>query len=163
MKYLIKIQSYSDIITNSSSEIFMFKAPGYTSKELQKLLDDFHEKHSVWNSNISWEDFKKLPDEVQETYDAGSGMGGLVQVFGPHDRYKSYCKYGYTCEEDCKDYDNTFVSNKLSYDKYINEIDNDECDGFGGEDRFMLDIDWRNDATINLVKEMFDDVQRVLD
>ena len=42
MKYLIKIQSFSDIITNSSSEVFLVKkTDDMTFDELKKFLMNF--------------------------------------------------------------------------------------------------------------------------
>ena len=59
MKYLIKIQSFSDIITNSSSEVFLVKKnEDITFDELKKFLIDLHEGHLFKGD---WDKWDRMP------------------------------------------------------------------------------------------------------
>jgi len=70
MKNTIKIQSFSDVITNSSSELFLFKSDE-TLEELQKMVNMHYGTHC-------WYDLSEKEQEGLDMndYNCGSGMGG---------------------------------------------------------------------------------------
>lgn len=79
IKFLIKIQSFSDIITNSSSETFLVEnTTSYTDSELIEFLYKLHEEKRF---NGSWETYDKMTMEEKHQYDIGSGMGGEFEVY----------------------------------------------------------------------------------
>ena len=41
---ILSVQSVADVITNSSSEVFVIEAPGYSKKEIQKLIEDLYQE-----------------------------------------------------------------------------------------------------------------------
>lgn len=74
IKFVVKIQSTSDIITNSSSEVFLCKKTDNTPiEELKNFLIQYHENHKY---DGYWSDFDRLSREEQNTFDIGGGMGG---------------------------------------------------------------------------------------
>lgn len=78
VKLLIKLQSTSDIITNSSSEVFLcYNQTDFTIKELIDFIELFHRKHQV----VDWEEFRNLSKEEQEQYDYHGGMGGDFSIY----------------------------------------------------------------------------------
>lgn len=72
--YLIPIQSFSDIITNSSSETYIVDTP-YTAKALEEVLEGIHKKY-----------------EGEEFY-SGECCGIEVSDF------KEYCREAYMWDE----------------------------------------------------------------
>lgn len=58
-KYIIQIQSFSDVITNSSSELFVVKKRKRTAKEIANILENYKREHNDY---------------------ACSGMGGELSV-----------------------------------------------------------------------------------
>ena len=79
----MKIKSVTDVITNSSSEIFTIKNPGVSKSELEKILEDYHKTHSTkdWDGS----------DNMDSTY--GSGCGGEINVSTFMDIYKEQKQY----------------------------------------------------------------------
>lgn len=79
MKFLIRIQSTSDLITNSSSEVFLCK--NNTDMTIDQL------KHFIYQYNIDhqykgdWEALRTMSDEDRVKYDIGGGMGGFLKVY----------------------------------------------------------------------------------
>ena len=70
----IKIQSISDIITNSSSEVFICRKTDNTPiEELKNFLIQYHNDHKY---DGYWSDFDQLNREEQDTFDIRSGMDG---------------------------------------------------------------------------------------
>lgn len=83
VKLLIKIQSFSDLITNSSSTVFLGKKDSnLTWDQLEQLIYDYTENHLFTGT---YEEFNKLSREEQETYNLESGTGGFVCVEGYSD------------------------------------------------------------------------------
>lgn len=82
----MKVKSQTDLITNSSSEIFTIKAPGKTKEEILKILQDYHKTKEPRPENydeLSWEERLK--------YDGcGSGMGGELSVEDFEDEYEDF-------------------------------------------------------------------------
>ena len=82
----MKIKAVSDVITNSSSEIFTIKAPGKTKGEILDILTEYH-KSKVKNRP---ENIRDLPQSEKIKYDLdGSGMGGELEVKDFKDEYKN--------------------------------------------------------------------------
>ncbi len=74
IKFVVKIQSTSDIITNSSSEVFLCKKTDNAPiEELRNFLIQYHENHKY---DGYWSEFNQLSREEQDTFDIGGGMGG---------------------------------------------------------------------------------------
>lgn len=85
----IKIQSYSDIITNSSSEIFIVKDCDKSAKELESLLKALRDQY-YYSGEKSWYD---LSEEERRQYNSSSGMGGTIEVKDWQGRYKEWLDY----------------------------------------------------------------------
>lgn len=75
MKLYIAIQSASDLITNSSSEVFIVKSN--TPEETKNMLLEIGKGHEFHGG---WEEWEKLPEEEKAKYDDGSGMGMELTV-----------------------------------------------------------------------------------
>ncbi len=86
MRIGIDLQSVSDIITNSSSEVFTVKAEMPIS-ELKQLITEIADKNYFKGS---WEEWEKLPDEEMNKYDSSSGMGGELEIQTFDDLYTRY-------------------------------------------------------------------------
>ena len=85
----IKIQSFSDIITNSSSEIFSIRTKN-TKDEIESLISTIH-KGFLYKGD--WNDYYNLEKEERAKYDHFSGDGGRIDVKNFDDRYKEFLKY----------------------------------------------------------------------
>ena len=73
----MKIKEITDVVTNSSSEIFIIKNPGISKEKLIEILKDYHEKHISDNLDNG--------DEFDNRF--GSGMGGIFEVKTFYDKY----------------------------------------------------------------------------
>lgn len=83
----MKIKTVSDVITNSSSELFTIKAPGKTKEEILEILEEYH-KSKVKNRP---ENLRDLPWSEKIKYDLdGSGMGGELEVKDFKDKYEEH-------------------------------------------------------------------------
>ena len=97
MKYLIKIQSFSDIITNSSSELFLVKKnEDVTFDELKKFLIDLHEGHLFKGD---WDKWDRMPYSERMNFDIGSGMGGIFELQTYEDALNSPSEWGWSNTE----------------------------------------------------------------
>ena len=85
----IKIQSFSDIITNSSSEIFSIRTKN-TKDEIEALISTVH-KGFLYKGD--WNDYYNLEKEERAKYDHFSGDGGRIDVKNFDDRYKEFLEY----------------------------------------------------------------------
>lgn len=85
----IKIQSFSDIITNSSSEIFSIRTKN-TKDEIETLISTIH-KGFLYKGD--WNDYYNLEKEERAKYDHFSGDGGRIDVKNFDDRYKEFLEY----------------------------------------------------------------------
>lgn len=78
VKLLVRIQSTSDVITNSSSEVFLCQnTTNLTLEQLKNFIEVYHATHDYKGS---WEDWQKMTPEQRRNYDTGSGMGGFFEV-----------------------------------------------------------------------------------
>lgn len=116
MKYLIKIQSFSDIITNSSSEVFLVKKnEDVTFDELKKFLMDLHEGHLFKGD---WDKWDRMPYSERINFDVCSGMGGIFELQTYEDALNEPSEWGWSNTEYFND-----VEDK---DKYL-LVDTDQC------------------------------------
>ena len=85
----IKVQSFSDIITNSSSEVFRVRSKN-TKDEIKALISTIH-KGFLYKGD--WNDYYNLEEEEKTKYDHFSGDGGRIDVENFDDRYKEFLEY----------------------------------------------------------------------
>ena len=78
MKLIIAIQSASDIITNSSSEVFLCQ--NNTVMSMQELKDFLYEYNRSNQFTGDWETWQKMPQEERNKYDTSGGMGGFLEI-----------------------------------------------------------------------------------
>lgn len=133
MELQIKIQSFSDIVTNSSSETFILNS-SENFKEISSLLKKIGEEH--WYKG-SWSDWDNLPKEEQEKYDTGSGMGGDIEVRNWESLYEEYKEY---IPENKKDLYTPEVWS-LNFPESLEELKN----------TLWISIDWSRKGTINWI------------
>lgn len=86
MRLGIKLQSVSDIITNSSSEVFVVKATTPVN-DLVNLIEQVANKNYF---DGDWDEWEKLSDEERAKYDSSSGMGGDLEVMTFDDYYNQH-------------------------------------------------------------------------
>lgn len=79
MKLIIAIQSASDIITNSSSEVFLCQ--NNTTMSIQELKDFLYEYNRSNQFTGDWETWQKMSQEERNDYDMGGGMGGFLEIY----------------------------------------------------------------------------------
>ena len=89
MKLLIKFQSISDIITNSSSEIFTV-IDDRPFNELKELILQVGEQNFPKNYNSN---YYNLANAEKEKFDCVSGDAGLLEVQNWEDLYNEWLKY----------------------------------------------------------------------
>ena len=78
MKLIITIQSASDIITNSSSEVFLCQ--NNTVMSIQELKEFLYEYNRSNQFTGDWKTWQKMSQEERDKYDIGGGMGGLLDI-----------------------------------------------------------------------------------
>lgn len=135
MRLQIKIQSFSDVITNSSSETFVINTTE-DIKTISKIINKIAEKNRYEGS---WEDYEKLSEEEKSKYDNSSGMGGEITVKGWEELYES--NKSYIPENKRHLYTPEVWS--LGYKESLEEL----------KKRVIIDIDWSREATINWILE----------
>lgn len=93
-RFKIRIQSISDIITNSSSETFVIKDNNSFSKEIiQSNLETIRDNSTFWKADFSsFREFleKTTSTERAKKYISYSGDGGTIKVEDWTDMYKKY-------------------------------------------------------------------------
>lgn len=156
MKFLIKINSISNAITNSSSEVFLVKTKR-PSKEIKKLILDFGkiakrcdgdnctgkmnlEDLSHCSQEIIKEDELTFPTNGE--YEGGSGMGMELNVYDYEDAKREYEKHH------GKDFGD------ILKEKGITE----EIDHY-----VFIDLDKERGKTISFIKDNFDYYQEETD
>lgn len=78
-KFLIRVQSVSDIITNSSSEVFLcHNNTGMTMQQLKEFIFSYHESVEYKGD---WNDWEKMSQAEKENYDTSGGMGGFLEIY----------------------------------------------------------------------------------
>ena len=77
-RLIVKIQFTSDVITNSSSEVFLCQNnTDLTLEQLKNFIEVYHATHKYKGS---WEDWQKMTPEQRRKYDTSSGMAGDFEV-----------------------------------------------------------------------------------
>lgn len=135
MRLQIKIQSFSDIITNSSSETFIVNATG----NLKELCNLIHEVAKGNRYSGSWKDWDDLSKEEQNKYDSSSGMGENLEIETWEDRYNHF-------KEDIPDNKKEQFTPEiwsLFYQESLDEL----------KKQIWINIDWSRTATINWILE----------
>lgn len=90
----IKLQSFSDIITNSSSEIFTIQNPDKSPEEIISLLREFSKENRPPYESCT--DPKKRTELVKDyyknkrNYNSESGDGGVIKVFSFKERKQKF-------------------------------------------------------------------------
>ena len=82
---MVKIQSFSDIITNSSSEVFILDSGAEFLQDIKCAVEAVARKAYIWESDsLSEEDGEKLLMEDLKKqfpqYDSCSGNGGDIDI-----------------------------------------------------------------------------------
>lgn len=72
MRFIAKIQSVSDLITNSSSELFVVTSQSMPAVALAELLQAIGSRDYF---SGDWESWNSLSEEEKKMYDSSSGMG----------------------------------------------------------------------------------------
>lgn len=123
IKLLIKIQSQSDLITNSSSEVFICKVQeGWDIDQFKQLIEDYHKEHQYEGD---WDEFRSLSPEERDNYDVSGGMGGEFVIY-------SYGGPYIDSDGDESDW----------VEEYFKGLNNPQ-------DYILIDTDWCHRATIN--------------
>ena len=143
MILVIKVQSFSDVITNSSSELFVIKSTGNTGskKEIQDLIDKHYSAH-YWKGDYN--DFQALPLEEKLKWNICSGDGGSHRVTDSYDRYLNWLNHNKIVESA----DIEELKKDVPYEIYLKYFTNHKNDLF-------VDIDHSCSATINYILENF--------
>lgn len=97
-KFLIQIQSASDIITNSSSEVFLCQ--NNTTMSLQELKDFLYEYNRSNQFTGDWETWQKMSQEERDKYDTSGGMGGFLEIY-TYDELRDNCWLKEYIEKHC--------------------------------------------------------------
>lgn len=146
MKILInlKVQNVSDIITNSSSEMFVIRNNMGPAKMVKELIESFAEKHYYWKNEEELDDlpdYYKLPWKEMIKYDGSGGMGGEIEIveYDLHDDYEKECKY------------NGYMSIEEYINRYYPGISEKDFDKF-----IYVDIDRERYATMDFLMKTFD-------
>lgn len=141
MLYRIKIQSTSDLITNSSSEVFVVKANGFSFEEIKELIESgakarYEAYRKDWDNNCR----KKWDQLEKEDLDGCSGTGGDLDVMGWKEMFNNRKEWNpdYTVEEFAED----------------EGVDVDSLDQYA-----WIDIDWARRGTIRFIYDNFEVVE----
>lgn len=145
MKGIIKIKNITDVITNSSSEVFIVKSdkPKLNLKDIVKN----HHKDHYWSgayeldnvpNGLKWILTDELIETVKENCNESSGMAGDCEVYNWEDGYEWYKRH--------------YKKPNLTPEQWA------KCLGKSLDDLqsvIVVDIDWCCRATINMLKERF--------
>ena len=93
--FRLHLQSTSDVITNSSSEMFVLRnAECYPKEILQKELKAFNKSLPRWHEVCeTYQDYLNLPKEEKRKYEHCSGDGGTLRVTDWVDEMEEWIKY----------------------------------------------------------------------
>lgn len=93
-RFLIKIKSVTDVITNSSSEVYMFKQDENLVDSVVDGIQDYHYKHIRPDFECCEAAYEILTDEqifrFEEEFDGYSGNGGCVDCYTWKYCYNNY-------------------------------------------------------------------------
>ncbi len=133
----LKFQSTSDVITNSSSEIFQLKS-NLSLETVREMIETEGRKNREARPDGWWE----LPFEEQNKFDCCSGVGGELSIYGWEDIYKRDAEWRVV---DSKRDQYTPEIWALGYEESLDEL----------KSMIWVDIDWSRYATIKFVLENF--------
>ena len=147
MKGIIAIKNISDVITNSSSEVFMLQTDGVI-KGIKNNIEKYHNEH-MWYHN----DFSELPDDIKQLLggedilneaekmlNESSGEGGEINIYDWEDAYNGYCKI-------YKKHSKSFTPEQWAkkFDIPLEEL----------KKIIVVDVDWAAKVTISMLKERY--------
>ena len=102
IKFLIKVQSASDVITNSSSEVFLCKnTTSMTADALRNFVFEYHSQHEFNYDNNDFD--RNMSEEERQKYDFNSGMGGFLKII-TYDETKNWKKHYFENLKDPENY-----------------------------------------------------------
>lgn len=137
MRFYIAIQSISDLITNSSSEVFIARTD--SPEEVKELIKTVGSQHE-WRGD--WREYEKLSEEEKAKYDVSSGEGGMLDVETWEETYARHKSY----IPENKQHLYTPEVWSISYEESLEELKN----------RLVIDIDWNRKATIDwIIQNLF--------
>lgn len=90
MRFIAKIQSVSDLITNSSSELFVVTSQSMPAVALAELLQAIGSRDYF---SGDWESWNSLSEEEKKMYDSSSGMGEEFSIMTFDQMYENAKKY----------------------------------------------------------------------
>lgn len=90
MRLVIRTQSVSDLITNSSSELFVVASQSMPATTLAELLKTIGDKNYFTGD---WKEWDNLTEEEKEKYDSSSGMGGKLNIMTFDQMYEKARSY----------------------------------------------------------------------
>lgn len=90
MRLVIRTQSVSDLITNSSSELFVVASQSMPATTLAELLKTIGDKNYFTGD---WKEWDNLTEEEKEKYDSSSGMGGELNIMTFDQMYEEARSY----------------------------------------------------------------------
>lgn len=145
MGIILKIKNISDVITNSSSEVFIVKTEK-PNKSIKDNILNFH-KNVSWYGMYSIEDLPQglkwiisddMVELLKENADSSSGMGGDCEVFNWEDGLKEYQQWSNKPNATLNDFARYLK-------KSVDEV----------ESVILIDIDWACKGTINMLKDKY--------
>lgn len=133
----LKFQSVSDIITNSSSELFQLKSD-LTFETVKEMIEAEGRKNRAACPDKYWE----LPWKEQKKFDGCSGCGGKLEVLSWEDVFKRHAEW--SCVPSKID---QFTPEMwaLEYEESLDEL----------KSMVWIDIDWKRYATMKFILENF--------
>lgn len=141
MRIVVRFQSISDIITNSSSEVFVVKKGASSVEEVKDFIETAAKSYAEAYDKDWQNSYKKSWKQLEEEgLDGNSGMGGELSIYSFEEMYESYAKYHPNPTiEDFADYHGLPVE---GLDKYV-----------------WIDVDWSRRATIKFIHDYFEVVE----
>jgi len=147
-RFIIRIQSFSDVITNSSSELFVVEKNGKTAKELEQMLENYKREHNDWDfsgmgGELSVREFSAT-EHLDETVDWFFHQIGFGRTH--YDKDKDEWVYDEIITEERK-------KEIIDYKK-LQEFIFERCKAKGiPKDGFIIDIDNCSKKTIEFIKK----------
>lgn len=142
----LRIKSISDVITNSSSEVFVIKSDKKPNLDLKKYITE-HCADNIWDNlyvfdkipkGLRWLFTKDLITLIKENCNGTSGVGGDCEVYTWEDGYELYKRKQH--------------KPKLTPEQWARDL------GYSFEELkkiAVVDIDWACKATINMMEQEF--------
>lgn len=142
----MKIQSFNDIITNSSSELFIFSENNY--KDVADVISELDSIYPSWRSE--YEDPKKIKDATKNEIETLIGYSGYYDIFGLIDfsncELKYYSQKKYHDDEHCSSYFfsfNDFDKNDSALRRFAESWGSTPEELFSNWDKFNPFVDYQ--------------------